>query len=296
MSSSEPARADRVGRVQATVLVDNFVRKSGLLAEHGWACWVETPACRVLFDAGQGEALLHNAQELGISLETTDAIVLSHGHYDHTGALSAVLDLAPAARVFAHPGAFDAKYSGKPGKPARYIGMPGDRLNLPGRIGDRLVPTTTPVEIAAGIQVTGEVPRANDLEDTGGPFYLDEACGRPDPLVDDQALVIRTGGGVVVVLGCAHAGVINTLRHVEKLTGSAPVRAVLGGMHLSAASRERIEWTIAELRRREVGQVVAAHCTGANAFALLRGSLSERCVLSEVGLSLTWENGTYERA
>ena len=266
-----------------TVVVDNCVRKRGLLAEHGWACWVETPACRVLFDTGQGPALLHNARQLGISLETADAIVLSHGHYDHTGSLSAVLDLAPAARVFVHPRAFEAKYSCSPGSPARYIGMPGDRVNLPSRIADRLVPTSAPVEIAPGLQVTGEIPRTNDIEDAGGPFYLDEACVHPDPLVDDQALVIREGDGVVVVLGCAHAGVINTLEYVKQLTGGAPVRAVLGGMHLGAASRERIEWTIEEIRRRKVPQVVAAHCTGPNAFASLWAGLPGRATLCEVG-------------
>lgn len=294
MSSPEPADVNEVGWARATVLVDNYVHRGGLLAEHGWACWIETPACRVLFDTGQGQVLLHNAQELGIPLETADAIVLSHGHYDHTGALSAVLDLAPAARVFAHPGAFDAKYSCRSGTPARYIGIPGDRLNMPNRLGTRLVSTVAPVEVGLGLQVTGQIPRTNGLEDAGGPFFLDEACEHPDPLVDDQALVIRTGGGVVVVLGCAHAGVINTLKYVEQLTGGAPVRAVLGGMHLGAASCERIEWTIEELRRREIPQVAAAHCTGPNAFAALWGGLPGRCVRCEVGMSLAWENDTNE--
>ncbi len=291
-SSAKPADVHGTGWARVTVLVDNYVHKSGLLAEHGWACWIETPACRVLFDTGQGPALLPNARELGIALETADAIVLSHGHYDHTGALSAVLDLAPAARLFAHPGAFEAKYSCRSASAARYIGMPGDRRNLPNRISTRLVPTIAPVGVGPGLQVTGQIPRTNALEDAGGPFFLDEACERPDPLVDDQALVIRTGGGVVVVLGCAHAGVINTLKYVEQVTGGAPVRAVLGGMHLGAASCERVEWTIEELRRREIPQVAAAHCTGPNAFAALWGGLPGRCVLSEVGMSRAWEHET----
>lgn len=292
MFSPAPADVVGVGRARATVLVDNYVCRTGLLAEHGWACWIETPACRVLFDTGQGQALLHNARELGIPLETADAIVLSHGHYDHTGALMAVLDLAPAARVFAHPSAFEAKYSRGSDNPARYIGMPGDRRNLLDRVADRLVPTIAPVEIGPGIQVTGQIPRNNDLEDAGGPFYLDEACEHPDPLADDQALVIRADGGVVVVLGCAHAGVINTLEYVGQLTGGASVRAVLGGMHLGAASRERMDWTIEELRRRKVPQILAAHCTGPNAFAALWAGLPECCVLSEVGVSFAWENET----
>lgn len=290
MTPQHPEQRGRVNWVRITVLVDNYVRRRGLVAEHGWACWLETPAYRILFDVGQGPALLHNARELGVPLERADAIVLSHGHYDHTGSLSALLDLVPAARVFAHPGAFEAKYSCKAGSAPRYIGMPGDRVGLPDRIGDRLVSTIDPVEIAPGVQVTGQVPRTNDLEDVGGPFYLDEQCAHPDPLVDDQALVIRTTEGVVVLLGCAHAGVINTLSCVDQLTAAAPVHAVMGGMHLGSASRDRVYWTIGQLRRRNVAQVVAAHCTGANAFAALWAALPGCCRFSEVGASLTWGN------
>lgn len=272
-----------MSRVRITVLVDNCVRQPGLLAEHGWACWVETPTCRVLFDTGQGQALLHNASELGIPLSETNAIVLSHGHYDHTGALAAVSELAPAAHVYAHPAAFEAKYGRRPNGRVRENGIPGDKAGVLGRIGHRLISTIGLTDICDEVQVTGQVPRTTQFESSSGPFYLDEACQHPDSLVDDQALIVRTDAGTVVVLGCAHAGVINTLEYVAQSTSGAPIHAVIGGMHLGAASDERIDRTIEELRRRQITQVVAAHCTGANAFAALWAGLPGRCTQSEVG-------------
>ena len=274
-----------------TVLVDNYVRRPGLLAEHGWACWIETSTCRVLFDTGQGHALLYNASELGVPLEQTDAIVLSHGHYDHTGALEAVLKLAPAARVYAHPAAFEAKYGRGTGGSAHEIGIPDDRPGILERIADRLVSTIAPTEVCRDVQVTGQIARTTGFEDPGGPFYLDKSCQHPDPLVDDQALVIRTAAGTAVVLGCAHAGVINTLEYVARLANRAAIHTVIGGMHLGAASDERIDRTIGELRRRDIKRIVAAHCTGANAFAALRAGLPARGSLSEAGMSLAWEDG-----
>jgi 7,8-dihydropterin-6-yl-methyl-4-(beta-D-ribofuranosyl)aminobenzene 5'-phosphate synthase len=274
--------------LRITVLADNSVRRAGLLAEHGWACWVETPDVRVLFDTGQGHALLHNARAVSTPLQATQAIVLSHGHYDHTGSLEAVSALVPQARVFAHPGAFEAKYGRKPDGQVRDIGLPGDRLGIRGGLADRLVATTAPTEIGQDVFVTGPIPRTSMFEDVGGRFYLDEACQRPDPLVDDQALVMRTRAGTVVVLGCAHAGAINTLDYVRQLTDGEPIRAVIGGMHLGAASAERIERTIDALREREVMQVVAAHCTGAQAYAALWNGLPGRCTACEAGATFAW--------
>jgi hypothetical protein len=181
--------------VRITVLVENYVRRRGLLAEHGWACWVETPTGRLLFDTGQGLALLHNARELGIALERADAILLSHGHYDHTGGLAPALEACPAARVFAHPAALEPKYKRAPDGRIRGIGAPMSFAELHTRLAGRLVATRTPTRIAPDAWLTGEVPGATDFEPGETSFFLDAAGLRRDPLSDDQALVVRRRTG-----------------------------------------------------------------------------------------------------
>jgi 7,8-dihydropterin-6-yl-methyl-4-(beta-D-ribofuranosyl)aminobenzene 5'-phosphate synthase len=266
-----------------TLLADNYVRQPGLLAEHGWACWIETPEWRILFDTGAGQALLHNARQLSIALESADAIVLSHGHYDHTGGLKAVLERAPAAGVYAHPAAFEAKYAAFPGGAARDIGVSSGLTDLPERLGERFVATRTATEVCPGVQVSGEIPRETEFEDAGGPFYLDPACKRPDDLVDDQALFFRTRHGTVVILGCAHAGIVNTLRRVASLTGDDRFRFVVGGTHLHAAASNRLDRTVSALRDLDVASIAPAHCTGLASLAFLREQLGDRCQIGGVG-------------
>ena len=131
--------------------------------------------------------------------------------------------------------------------------------------------------------VTGPVPRVTDFEDTDDPFFLDPHCQHPDPLMDDQALFFDSPEGTVIVLGCAHAGVINTLQYVRQLTGNRPVHALIGGMHLLRASKERLSRTIEELRVCDVRVIAPAHCTGIPATVELWNAFPGRCVPCRVG-------------
>lgn len=277
--------------VRITILVDNYVRRRRLLAEHGWACWVETPTCRLLFDTGQGQALLPNARELGIPLETANAIVLSHGHYDHTGALADALDLCMAARVFAHPAALEAKYKRAPEGGIRAIGLPAMSDEVRARLAARLVATRSPTQINPDVWVTGEVPRVTDFEPANGEFFLDAAGEQPDRLIDDQALLVRTASGLVVLLGCAHAGVINTLRYAQTLQPGLPLVAVLGGMHLQSVPTQRVTRTLSELAVLSVSRVIPAHCTGLPVLAAMATGLPRRCTPSEVGAVFEFATG-----
>jgi 7,8-dihydropterin-6-yl-methyl-4-(beta-D-ribofuranosyl)aminobenzene 5'-phosphate synthase len=119
------------------------------------------------------------------------------------------------------------------------------------------------------LRVTGQVPRTTDFEDTGGDFYLNSACTQPDPILDDQAVFFDTRDGTVVLLGCGHAGVVNTLRHVKELTSGRPIHGVMGGMHLINASPNRLDRTVETFRQFDLGILAPAHCTGARAQARL---------------------------
>jgi 7,8-dihydropterin-6-yl-methyl-4-(beta-D-ribofuranosyl)aminobenzene 5'-phosphate synthase len=142
----------------------------------------------------------------------------------------------------------------------------------------RLILSMRPVSVTDGVWVTGEIPRRHRFEDGNGYFFLNEARTQHDPLVDDQALCVETGRGLVVLLGCAHAGVVNTLDYVAELRPEQPIHAVVGGMHLHGADAQRIEETVAALRRHEVQLIAPGHCTGFAATRALFAALDSRCV------------------
>lgn len=277
--------------IRMTVLVENSVKQQGLLAEHGMSFWIEKGDRRMLFDTGQGMVLQHNANTLGIALETADDVILSHGHYDHTGGLHQALASFKAAKVYAHPTVFTPRFIRcADGRGSRAIGAPfASADDLRGHVGQLIMTGKDSLQITDGVRLTGEIPRRNDYEDTGGAFYLDEACTEPDLISDDQALFLETAKGLVVLLGCAHAGVVNTLEHVRNLTGRNHIHAVLGGMHLLNAGEERLGRTIQALKEAEVQKIGLAHCTGFAAMARLFHELPNQCFPCVAGTRVDFE-------
>jgi 7,8-dihydropterin-6-yl-methyl-4-(beta-D-ribofuranosyl)aminobenzene 5'-phosphate synthase len=266
-----------------TVLVENTAQGRGVMGEHGLAFHVLAGGQGALFDTGQSGLVARNASLLGVDLSAVRAVALSHGHYDHSGGLRAVWEQAPDARLFVHPSALVPRFSRRPGGAARAVGT--DPLTLQAircREAD-VVETRSVTAVLPGVFLTGEIPRVTEYEDVGGPFVLDEAGIRPDPIADDQAMFFDTAEGIVVLLGCAHAGVVNTLRHIRHLGGGRPIRAVLGGMHLLVASPERMSRTVEALRSLDVKQLCPAHCTGAAATARLWQEFPGSCGTCSVG-------------
>ncbi|MFP4221900.1 MAG: MBL fold metallo-hydrolase, partial [Phormidium sp.] len=261
-----------------TVLVENTARGRGLLGEHGLSWWIEADDVRILFDTGQGAVLKHNAEALNLPLESLDAIALSHGHDDHAGGLSDVLSLCgDRIDLYLHPDSLKPKYS-----PRGDISAPLRNLETLQRRVKRLVVTAEPTEILSGLWLTGTIPRHHPLEDTGGQFWHDAEHQQVDELLDDRSLFIETPKGIVVVLGCAHAGIINTLASIRHVTNS-PIYAVMGGMHLLHASEERLAATMETLSQYNIQHIGANHCTGTKAIARLWQQFGDRCFEAHVG-------------
>ncbi|MEW6379542.1 MAG: MBL fold metallo-hydrolase [bacterium] len=267
------------GSVSITILVDNKPG-TGLVAEHGLSLWIEADGKCILFDTGQGKALPENARQLGIPLEKTDFMVVSHGHYDHTGGLAAALRVAISASLILHPNAVVPRYSIHPEKPPRPIGMPPAARSAILRVPDgRIIWATQPLTFTGQIGITGPIPRETSFEDVGGPFFLDPKGEQKDCIADDQALWISSEEGLIVCVGCCHAGLVNTLTSIRRLRGNSPIRAVIGGFHLLRADNRRLEQTAEALHSLSPRMLIPCHCTGDQAVQALRNSFGD-CVLS----------------
>lgn len=266
-----------------TVLVENTVRRRDLLAEHGLSFLIETRTEKILFDTGQGFALEHNLRALGIDRNTISTVVLSHGHYDHTSGLASVLRTLPhRPRLHAHPSAFTPKFTRDADGSSRAIGLSKAHRQAITDSADWIA-TECVTEISPGLFLTGPVPRTTNFEDTGGPFFQDAACTTPDDLPDDQALFTETPHGTVVILGCAHSGIINTLRHIQAQTENRPIHTVIGGMHLLHANQTRMDQTVAELHPLHIQRLIPCHCTGVAATVRLWNEFPGKCETCPVG-------------
>lgn len=271
--------------MKITVVIENNVPFScglPLLAEHGVSMLIETAGRRILYDTGESGAVLHNLTVLGIAPESLDAIVISHGHYDHTGGLLAVLRAArKTVAVYAHPGIFAERWSLARGG-RRPIGIPYARSYITGAGGDWHL-CEAPAEVAPGVWFSGAIPRVTEYE--RGDTRLVQN-GEPDPHVDDTVLYCTGARGLVVVSGCAHSGLVNAVRHGFSVTGQDRLQAWIGGTHLGPVGPEQQERTIAQLVDWQPDLVAANHCTGFPMASRLQTTFGERFVPAFAGVAV----------
>jgi len=274
-------------KLRITTLSENTANMGEFLAEWGLSILIEADETNILLDTGTTMSVCHNADTLGIDLSKVDKIALSHGHYDHTGGLRQVLSrMKKEVEVVAHPDIWASKYSHCQGEADMYIGIPFQREELES-LGARFNLTTKPVKIADNIMTTGEVPMTTDYEAIDSDLWVKEAgILKPDKLADDLAIIIDTEMGLVVVLGCAHRGIINTLYHAQQLTGRKEIHIVVGGSHLISASEERIWLTVAALKELGVQRLGLCHCTGLPAAALLAQEFGDKFFFNNAGTVL----------
>jgi 7,8-dihydropterin-6-yl-methyl-4-(beta-D-ribofuranosyl)aminobenzene 5'-phosphate synthase len=270
--------------IQITTLSENTAARVNLLAEWGLSILIEADDHKILLDTGLSFSAAYNAITLGIDLSRTDKIVFSHGHFDHTGGLLHILKMVKGkVEVIAHPDIWALKYAGRPEGSMEYIGVPFHR-EAAAKLGASFNLTKEPVWISENIVASGEIPMITEYEKIDPMLYVKEKGElKPDPLWDDQALFLKSEKGLIIILGCAHRGIINTIRHAQKLTGVEAVYAVIGGTHLVSASPQRISLTIAELSRFGIQRLGVSHCTGLPAAAILAQTFGEAFFFNNAG-------------
>lgn len=266
-----------------TTLCENSVGHPGFIGEWGLSILVEIDGRAILFDTGSESAAVKNADRLGIDLKAIGTIILSHAHHDHTGGLREVLKRSSSPEIIAHPAVFEPKFKrADPGGKAAFNGLPFAREEIERAATLRL--TTRPLELSDTVLTSGEIARDNDFEsvDTNHFRRIDGSL-RPDDFIDEQALIIKTSHGLVIVSGCAHRGIVNTISHARNITGEQRVHTVIGGTHLYPKDRATVDRTIAALQESGINRIGVSHCTGLPAAMQLSHGLKDRFFLNNTG-------------
>jgi len=262
-----------------TCLVDNSVQcGSQLFGEHGLSFLIETEAGRLLLDTGQsGTVLQHNMDVLEIDPRSIDALAISHAHYDHTGGLPILLEqTTPGLRLFANSTLFSERFS-RSEKTVRSIGLSLSSDELSSKAELHL--DGSPQEIFPGVWTTGEIIHRPYPMGRSPQHVVQKADGWvPDPYRDDLSLVLESGPEVILLCGCCHAGLLNTLAHVEGRFGR-PVGAIIGGTHLAKADAAFLGQVVDVLQGMDrLRHVYLSHCSGENAVHALLNALGSEVV------------------
>jgi len=262
--------------VTITTLVENTAGIPSVLGEWGQSLLIEADGKRILFDTGPSGIIIGNAKNLNADLSNIDVIVLSHGHYDHTGGLKDVLNLIRQAgtrpdgvEIIGHHDIFQKKCVYIKGVHHGKADIPFSRSELES-LGARFNLSHKPVKISENILTTGEIEITNSYEKIDAILHVQEGDQFiPDPLADDLSVIIKTEKGLIVLLGCAHRGIINNIHHAQKITGEDRIYAVIGGTHLISAGPEQMSETIKALKQLNIQKLGASHCTGLKSAAIL---------------------------
>ena len=267
--------------MKITVIADNIAHYP-FREEHGLALFVEYKGRKILFDCGNGGVLVENMNNAGIEFADITDIILSHGHYDHTGGLSEVLRLTENATVWSTSGINSTHYSCHAGKDARNISVPAGVCSIWQKYPHKKT-VDTPVCIADGIWLSGMIPRVSG-EDTGGPFFVDP-CGQKSDMINDELALLLDNG--TLIQGCCHAGIINTMTYFQHICPDISIKRIVGGLHLLHAGHDRLLATARFLDNAALEEILLLHCTGDGACEYLKNFLGCKVIVGYAGLILT---------
>lgn len=270
-----------------TVLCENTAGiPMRIVGEHGFSVLIERGEDSLLFDTGQGIGLLANAVSIGKDLSRVGRVVLSHGHYDHTGGLKALIEKTAAVKVLAHPDVFCERFARRNNHNGRNllpIGIPYSRDELEG-LGASFDLSPAWREIQPGVCVSGEIPRPEGWQSRDPRLVVRDGNGfSPDPFWDDLSLILDTDKGPVLLLGCAHAGLSAIMHHARRKAGIRRFHAIVGGTHLGAAEKKDWEEAAHLIEDCQVELIATSHCTGFHANCFLSSRFGDRVVPAQAG-------------
>jgi len=271
-----------LAEVKLTILCENRVVNPKLIAEQGLSILVEIPGKKVLFDTGQTDTVIHNAKMLQLNLGKLDKIILSHGHYDMTGGLPFLLKEKGQTEIYCHPNIFHEKYKIKDEEKIE-IGVPWEKSDLE-ELGAQFLLKSQPKEILPDVWISGEIPRLTDYEKIDEEYreHVLESYIH-DEIHDDMALILRTTKGLIVLMGCGHAGPVNTVKHAMRILGENRIHLIMGGMHLQSATDEKILQIVNHLIQLKPNFIAPLHCCGFRCINYLFNHLKEKIRLMNVG-------------
>ncbi len=266
--------------MKVRVLIENKVYRPGLVGEHGLSLYGEVEERKFLFDLGQSQdGFLNNCRRLGIDLDSVDFLILSHGHYDHTGALPLLSEvISPKTVVYAHPWIRIGKYR-REGNNLKYIGIPKTDW-------DYLINSCTVDfafslrQIDNGLFISGTIPDYGYAKTTSSAYVLEN--GDEDQFEDEICLYSVVNGEVVVLTGCSHRGILNIVAHAKDVL-ARPVRAVVGGLHLKGLSRKMLNEVVKGLEALGVKELYPLHCSGLEEVCYVKEKFSGKCEVMGCG-------------
>lgn len=287
----------QIQRLKITILSSMLVGDTTGIGEWGFAALVEVDGHLLLLDTGaHPDAVIRNARDLHVDLSDVQEVILTHYHSDHVGGLLTLrrelMKDNPKALSIVHlpDGIFDSRPS-ETGERNQMIAIRKEYEVT----GGRFIVHSSGTELIPSVWLTGPVPRIYSEHNWSGSGEVLTASGPiEDNIPEDSSLVIDTPRGLVIITGCGHAGIVNIVTFAEKHFGKSPIYGIVGGLHLFAAPDEVVDWTASKLRRFQVANLLAAHCTGIEATYRLRQDLGlsrKTVVVASVGSSFSLADG-----